>query len=506
MNVGMKNVKVITKNRLRDQLAGAFSDGGLPLRVETETRYEYVMETFLVYIPDNGENESEMAPEESEIVAECSDGCDAEWLQKMVRDESCLSDLLIGQKVDRDDLCQTLERHIRQDQRDFIPIVKLEKMQRIVPGAIVSDANVVIAVLLRQNVAGYKGIVEYVLMQLIDGLKRDDGLQDLDKADVVEKFVKPFRKNWYLMGRYAEYYLEKSNLPTADQIIELSAARYEGSESAARIYFTRDHLETISKLSQPPREERTIRSDKCRMIRKLMEISRQGNMYLYAEKSGNKEFAVQEIVCEKNDQKQGTDLYIKFSGFLHWSVYQGTREEFTYRNGKYELNCTGQDEKYIHDIDKLKGVDTKMLKDLAILLRKQKHGAIAIVSDFNGQKVQEIDRLCKMNRAVLLDQELKYQKDGESCGWNEACLLGLSGVDGALFMDLDGNCFAFSVLLDGEAVIKGDVGRGARYNSTVNYVERQREGIYIGIIVSEDGMINVVSNQGSTATAEMAIS
>lgn len=108
----------------------------------------------------------------------------------------------------------------------------------------------------------------------------------------------------------------------------------------------------------------------------------------------------------------------------------------------------------------------------------------------------EIQRLCAVNRAVRLENELKYRSGAMgSCGWNESQLLSLTNVDGALFLDMEGNCFAFSVLVDGQAVNKGDVGRGSRYNSITNYVKKQKHGIYIGIIISEDGMVNIVSNQ-----------
>ncbi len=52
----------------------------------------------------------------------------------------------------------------------------------------------------------------------------------------------------------------------------------------------------------------------------------------------------------------------------------------------------------------------------------------------------------------------------------------------------------------GTAVIipdyENDVGRGVRYNSINNYVLQQERGIYVGIVISEDGIINVIQNRG----------
>ena len=63
--------------------------------------------------------------------------------------------------------------------------------------------------------------------------------------------------------------------------------------------------------------------------------------------------------------------------------------------------------------------------------------------------------------------------------------------------------FAFSVLLDGEATVVGDVGRGARYNSTANYIKQKENGRYVGIIISEDGMINIESNRERAAKSKV---
>ena len=63
-------------------------------------------------------------------------------------------------------------------------------------------------------------------------------------------------------------------------------------------------------------------------------------------------------------------------------------------------------------------------------------------------------------------------------------------------MNTAGKCEAFGVIVDGKATKKGDVGCGARYNSLDNYISQQsKETIYLAIIVSEDGMIKLISNQ-----------
>ena len=72
-------------------------------------------------------------------------------------------------------------------------------------------------------------------------------------------------------------------------------------------------------------------------------------------------------------------------------------------------------------------------------------------------------------------------------------LAAVTSIDGAVLVDPTGTCHAVGVILDGHASGKGDSSRGARYNSAVRYHETQ-SGDCLLIIVSEDGMINLLPN------------
>ena len=101
-----------------------------------------------------------------------------------------------------------------------------------------------------------------------------------------------------------------------------------------------------------------------------------------------------------------------------------------------------------------------------------------------------------MNRAIPVESNLKYNKteEGEN-GWHKGAFLGISNMDGALILDFGGNCKAISCIVDGKAVIPGRVERGARLNSIENYVGSKKKGICIGIVISEDGMVNILHNK-----------
>ncbi|MEB0286206.1 hypothetical protein QN355_06540 [Cryobacterium sp. 10S3] len=74
-------------------------------------------------------------------------------------------------------------------------------------------------------------------------------------------------------------------------------------------------------------------------------------------------------------------------------------------------------------------------------------------------------------------------------------LSSLSAIDGAILVTPDAQCHAVGVILDGRAVAGvGDASRGARYNSALRYHQGAHDGTTMIVIVSEDGMINLLPN------------
>lgn len=349
----------------------------------------------------------------------------------------------------------------------------------------------------------YKNILRYVLLEIFSEVKN---YNEFTQDSAYDHFFVKFANQTMLFANYVDWYLRENALPDAELLIELSAAKYEGSESEARIYFDKSGIEEVSKFNTIGQKSRIINSENKRVIRKLMEISKRGQIFLYAEWDElNNNNVITTLVKVNQEQNQG--LYIKFSGFMSWSIICGAREEIVYHHGKYWLNSSKEDKLYHDDIEHVKKelakkasqnpqlrqqlnvwAHTNWLEELIKILEKQKHGTAVIVTDCE----DEAERLCGVNRGTLLNVDKDVCMDRN--GWNEGHLLSMTGIDGALFMNLKGQCLAMGVLMDGIATEPGDVGRGARYNSTVNYITQKKEGIYFGIIVSEDGMINLMCN------------
>lgn len=298
-----------------------------------------------------------------------------------------------------------------------------------------------------------------------------------------------FQKKWILLGNFAEYYMNKNKLPHPEILTKLSAAHYEGSESEARIYFTKNAIDTIEKFPANGKRDRIINEKNQRMIRKLMEISKRNTLHLYAERSTEKKsqetiHTVSSLVQPSEKQE---DTYVEFSGFMHWTLFEKEREVFSYYNGEYQFNVSKERYAYLEVINKLKGVDIEMIRKLTEILCKQKHGAAAVVFNKKIDAEAEANRLCNMKRGTKICSNICYN---QTTGWNKEQILSVTGIDGALFIDHEGKCLAIGVIVDGEMKIKGDVGRGARYNSIANYM-KLKPGC-VGIVVSEDGMVNVI--------------
>jgi len=118
-------------------------------------------------------------------------------------------------------------------------------------------------------------------------------------------------------------------------------------------------------------------------------------------------------------------------------------------------------------------------------------GALIFFSETDIIK-KECERLCKMwKRGILFDTPVKEI--------DKNVIKRLCAIDGAMMVGFTGECFGCGIIIDGEVKIKGDMSRGARYNSAINYVETFNQ-MYagermIGIVVSEDGMVNLLPKQ-----------
>lgn len=391
-------------------------------------------------------------------------------------------------------LCESMEQILRETGNENV----FSRIRVIKSGCLSGSAgnyHLLIAMGLKKAASGYMELFQYMIDSIKEKLEAAGDFLEMSKPNADrQRLFGDMQKKWLLFGKFAEYYMLENQLPEPGILIQLSAARYEGSESEARIYFTKNAIDMIEKFSAEGKEDRVVKEQNLRMIRKLMEISKRNKVHLYAEKStdpdgGKIVHTVTGLV--RHREKQEEDIYVKFFGFMHWSLFINEREIFTYYHGEYQFNVTEEKYAYLNDINQLNGFDQKkreMIEKLVEILRKQKHGTVAIVFAEGINAGEEADRLCKKKRGTRIGESICY--DAEKGCWDEEQILAVSGIDGALFIDYHGKCLAIGLIVDGKAVETGNVGRGARYNSIVNYM-KLHPGC-VGIVVSEDGMIDVI--------------
>jgi hypothetical protein len=65
-------------------------------------------------------------------------------------------------------------------------------------------------------------------------------------------------------------------------------------------------------------------------------------------------------------------------------------------------------------------------------------------------------------------------------------------IDGAILIAPDATCYAIGVILDGVAIDKGSSFRGSRFNSTLRYVYGRPSNSTLGVVISDDGMVDVI--------------
>lgn len=122
--------------------------------------------------------------------------------------------------------------------------------------------------------------------------------------------------------------------------------------------------------------------------------------------------------------------------------------------------------------------DIGRLWGLVSAAAQQRHGTMVVVS--SGAEAEAL-RLSRQGISI------------EPTSLTPGLMQRVTAIDGAVLIDPHDVCHAIGTILDGRAAEGGDPSRGARFNSAVRYVH-SCDRPYLAIVVSEDGMIDLVSN------------
>ena len=266
-------------------------------------------------------------------------------------------------------------------------------------------------------------------------------------------------------------------------ITMLTCQEYEGGSNKCNVYIPRRWTgrgKRTKGLKIKLREPVKFSYTEVRRIRKFMEMAKDElNLVLNREKSiigftdlpPNKyegKLVIQDKLCW--DFHLG-DLLLKYID----GVYR-------IRNiNKVNLDC----ELYNSSLTK---EQNNIINMLIYEAKKQHHGTIIIFGDNENVK-KEAKRLSKFNRCIMISPFGLID--------NLKTIINITSIDGALLVDFNGICYAIGAILDGDMEIKGNTERGSRYNSAINYVERQKKQgkVFISVIFSEDGAVDIYPNE-----------
>jgi hypothetical protein len=128
--------------------------------------------------------------------------------------------------------------------------------------------------------------------------------------------------------------------------------------------------------------------------------------------------------------------------------------------------------------------ETKVNENLIIEIieqaKLQKHGTMVVISMDAKDEAERLKESCTLISPNRLEKGI---------------LELVTRIDGSIMCDTNGTCYAIGVILDGIISPKADPARGARYNSAIRYIEKQKlnnQKTFI-VVISEDEYIDYIS-------------
>lgn len=367
----------------------------------------------------------------------------------------------------------------REEEKDNIDSVMQESMSFLVKDrASKNDERIKVSFVHRSELFD-----SFLFESFQDNLYRNNILNSTE----VENFGRRiYQKACLLFEEYMKVYFHIF----IEDIIEISATYYEGSEVEGNICFFLDAEDELTlKLDENQFSEKcSFSGTNIKKIRKMLEITKGkisensfGLVFSFYEKWWFRGF-VDGIPKDKHL------IYFSFVRHMVWDMYWGSKKILRYNCGRYVSPVTNYKAIFEKKIIKLIEKSNDKLWNLVSAAIGQKHGTTLVIICEKKEVVKnKVEELVKCSSGTLLNIEsLKPEYVSR-----------LTAIDGALIIDSEGNGYGYGMILafKGNEKIKRDPGRGARFNSAKLYIADQLNcGIKaMAIIVSEDGMVHFYS-------------
>lgn len=180
---------------------------------------------------------------------------------------------------------------------------------------------------------------------------------------------------------------------------------------------------------------------------------------------------------------------ISMLGNSHWR-FKLSNYELVYSDGVYRLFSDKQKENNKSNdlIRQFSQKQNEQINKIILKAKEQAHGTILIFGNTKDIK-NEAKRLADYGRGMIIIPVNLIDK--------KIIVANIAAIDGAIMLDYEGICYAIGVILDGDIVVKGKTERGARYNSAINYIERQKilGRKFLAVVISEDKIVDLYPEQ-----------
>lgn len=263
-----------------------------------------------------------------------------------------------------------------------------------------------------------------------------------------------------------------------DACNEIASMKYEGAVGIGNmIVAPKDHknVKITLQLKDP------INVSDYRKVRKFLELS-DSNSSIISDSALI--YGLGELRGKYNPKEECL-FVIGFTSHFKWEILHDNNPLMVveYREPSLPVEKINR-EKFYSDFPRLfEDISMEQIDDLwdiSMEATKQKHGTMLVISDNAANEAERLGKQCFPLKPLKLTEKVIQQ---------------ITSIDGAVLLDRDSTCHAIGVILDGLATDKGDASRGARYNSAIRYYEQfGQEHSLVLVIISEDGMINLIPN------------
>lgn len=177
---------------------------------------------------------------------------------------------------------------------------------------------------------------------------------------------------------------------------------------------------------------------------------------------------------------------ISFDGFFKWTLYKNKEKLLCYENmipmiPDKEIGISNKNLELLKRTFDIS--DTSKFEKIIQKAVSQKHGTIVVFAENAMDEASRLEESGISITPIDISTGMLVEE--------------ITSIDGALICDVDGICYSIGTILDGIKSERTDSSRGARYNSAIRYIEKQKKNqkkTFI-VVVSEDGYVNCFSSE-----------